>query len=176
VVFQPVTRTGRHREFDPLRRLTNSDVIELVAAQRPDWLRPADFVPVPCCFPTCRSITYLITDGENVVPIPRLLDVEDYLDYVANRVLPDVEIRAALERLWSASAFPGTQTSADRRCSADRFGRRCRYRRAARRGCLRRLMWSPQGGSMPGQTQCQRAAFGSGPGSPPVARTARRSR
>src|SRR5262249_60698075 len=46
------------------------------------------------------------------VPIPRLLNVEDYLDYVANRVLPDVEIRAALEGLWSASAFPGTQTSA----------------------------------------------------------------
>ena len=112
VVFQPVTHAGRHREFDPLRRLSNSDVIELIAAQCPDWLRPEDFVPVPCCFPTCRSISYLITDGENAVPIPRLLNVEDYLDYVANRVLPDVEIRAALERLWSASAFPGTQTSA----------------------------------------------------------------
>jgi 7,8-dihydro-6-hydroxymethylpterin dimethyltransferase len=112
VVFQPVTHAGRHREFDPLHRRTNADVIELVAAQCSEWLRPADLVPVPCCFPTCRSITYVITDGENAVPIPRLLDVEDYLDYVTNRVLPEVGIRVALERLWSASAFPGTQTSA----------------------------------------------------------------
>jgi 7,8-dihydro-6-hydroxymethylpterin dimethyltransferase len=111
VVFQPVTHAGRHVEFDPMHRLTNSDVIELIAAQCPDWLRPTDFVPVPCCFPTCRSITYLISDGDTVVPIPRLVDVDDYLDYLSNRVLPDAAIRAALEKLWSASAFPGTQTS-----------------------------------------------------------------
>jgi len=112
VVFQPVTHSGRHVEFDPLRRLTNSDVIEAIAAQCPDWLRADDFVPVPCCFPTCRSITYLIVQDGAVVPIPRLLDVEDYLDYVTNRVLPDAGVRAALEELWSASAFPGTATSA----------------------------------------------------------------
>jgi uncharacterized radical SAM superfamily Fe-S cluster-containing enzyme len=111
VVFQPVTHSGRHVEFDPLRRLTNSDVIEAIAEQCPDWLRADDFVPVPCCFPTCRSITYLIAHGGAVVPIPRLLDVEDYLDYLSNRVLPDAGLRAALEKLWSASAFPGTATS-----------------------------------------------------------------
>jgi uncharacterized radical SAM superfamily Fe-S cluster-containing enzyme len=111
VVFQPVTHAGRHLAFDPLRRLTNSDVIELIAAQCPEWLRPADFVPVPCCFPTCRSITYLISDGDAVVPIPRLVDVDEYLDYVTNRVLPDAAVQAALEKLWSASAFPGTQTA-----------------------------------------------------------------
>ena len=111
-VFQPVTHSGRHVEFDPLRRLTNSDVIEAIAAQCPDWLRADDFVPVPCCFPTCRSISYLIVQDGAVVPIPRLLDVEDYLDYVTNRVLPDAGVRAALEKLWSASAFPGTATSA----------------------------------------------------------------
>src|SRR5262249_19007763 len=49
--------------------------------------------------------------GDAVVPIPRLVDVEDYLDYLSNRVLPDAAVRAALEKLWSASAFPGTQTS-----------------------------------------------------------------
>ncbi len=43
-----------------------------------------------------------------VVPIPRLLNVEEYLDYVTNRVVPDFEIREALEKLWSASAFMGT--------------------------------------------------------------------
>jgi hypothetical protein len=95
VSFQPVTHSGRHVPFDPLTRLTNSDIIHLIAQQRPDWFRPSDFFPVPCCFPTCRSITYLLTEGTpgapdfGLVPIPRLLDVADHLDYVANRVVPD---------------------------------------------------------------------------------------
>jgi len=113
VAFQPVTHAGRHLEFDPLTRLTNPDVIHGIAAQLPEWLRADDFFPVPCCSPTCRSVTYLITDGHNVVPIPRLLNVEDYLDYVSNRVVPDYEIRTALEKLWSASAFIGTDTTTE---------------------------------------------------------------
>jgi uncharacterized radical SAM superfamily Fe-S cluster-containing enzyme len=113
VAFQPVTHAGRHVRFDPLTRMTNADVIHGIAAQLPQWFRDDDFFPVPCCFPTCRSVTYLLTDGENVVPIPRLLDVEEYLDYVSNRVIPDLAIREALEKLWSASAFMGSETAAD---------------------------------------------------------------
>ena len=126
VAFQPVTHSGRHVEFDPLTRLTNSDVIGLIAAQRPGWFRADDFFPVPCCFPTCRSITYLLTEGTpggpdfGVVPIPRLIQVEDYLDYVSNRVVPDYAVREALEKLWSASAFMGTGTTEEKlRLAAD---------------------------------------------------------
>ncbi|WP_306362921.1 radical SAM protein [Nocardia sp. CC227C] len=117
VAFQPVTHAGRHIEFDPLQRMTNPDVVNAIAEQLPRWFTPADFFPVPCCFPTCRSITYLITDGTpgdfdyTVVPLPRLLAVEDYLDYVSNRVVPDYEIREALEKLWSASASVGTPST-----------------------------------------------------------------
>jgi uncharacterized radical SAM superfamily Fe-S cluster-containing enzyme len=111
VVLQPVTHAGRHLEFDPLQRLTNSDVIQAIANQLPQWLRADDFFPVPCCFPTCRSITYLLADGDDIVPVTRLVQLEDYLDYVTNRALPDTGIRAALEKLWSASAFPGTDTT-----------------------------------------------------------------
>jgi uncharacterized radical SAM superfamily Fe-S cluster-containing enzyme len=119
VSFQPVTHSGRHVPFDPLNRLTNSDIIHLIAEQRPDWFRPSDFFPVPCCFPTCRSITYLLCEGTpgepdfGLVPIPRLLNVADHLDYVANRVVPDHAIREALEKLWSASAFMGTDTTSE---------------------------------------------------------------
>ncbi|MGB6162221.1 MAG: hypothetical protein WCF33_24875 [Pseudonocardiaceae bacterium] len=93
------------------RALTNSHVIDLVTAQRQDWFREDDFFPVPGCFPTYRSITYLLTQGTpgrpdfGVVPIPRLIQVEGYLDYVSNRVVPDYAVREALEKLWSASAF-----------------------------------------------------------------------
>lgn len=118
VALQPVTHSGRHVQFDPLTRLTNSDVIHAIAEQLPDWFRASDFFPVPCCFPSCRSITYLLSetaeDGSTtVVPIPRLLEVEDYLDYVTNRVIPDLSVRAALEKLWSASAFMGTATTTE---------------------------------------------------------------
>jgi uncharacterized radical SAM superfamily Fe-S cluster-containing enzyme len=124
VSFQPVTHSGRHVKFDPLTRLTNSDIIHGIAAQRPDWFRASDFFPVPCCFPTCRSITYLLTEGTpgcpdfGLVPIPRLLNVADYLDYVSNRVIPDDAIREALEKLWSASAFMGTDTTQEKLAAA----------------------------------------------------------
>ncbi|WP_307857301.1 radical SAM protein [Mycobacterium sp. SM1] len=113
VVFQPVTHAGRHTPFDPLTRLTNSDIIHGITAALPEWFRASDFFPVPCCFPSCRSITYLLTDGDHVVPIPRLLDIEDYLDYVSNRVIPDLAIRDALERLWSASAVLGSEPTTE---------------------------------------------------------------
>jgi uncharacterized radical SAM superfamily Fe-S cluster-containing enzyme len=117
VAFQPVTHSGRHPGFDAMNRVTNADVIHAVADQLPEWFRVSDFVPVPCCFPTCRSITYALVDGDTVIPVTRLLDVEDYLDYVTNRVLPDATIRQSLEKLWSASAFAGsagTDTHLDR--------------------------------------------------------------
>jgi uncharacterized radical SAM superfamily Fe-S cluster-containing enzyme len=115
VFFQPVTHSGRFRaDADPLEKLTNSDVIETIAEQLPEWFRADDFVPVPCCSPSCRSATFVLYDGEDVVPLTRLVDVEDYLDYVTNRALPDLQIREALEGLWSAKAAGGSAPVAER--------------------------------------------------------------
>ena len=118
VVFQPVTNAGRMTSFDPLQRLTNPDVIKALVAQCGDWFRLSDFFPVPCCFPTCRSVTYLLADDEDVVPIPRLLPMDTYLDYLSNRALPDPSVRAALEGLWSASAIPGSDSMIERLTTA----------------------------------------------------------
>ncbi|MGH9028077.1 MAG: radical SAM protein [Acidimicrobiales bacterium] len=118
VAFQPVTHAGRTPSFDPRTRLTNADIIHGLVAQCPGWFEVSDFFPVPCCFPTCRSITYLLADEEDVLPIPRLLPMERSLDYVTNRVLPDPSLRAALEGLWSASAVPGTDAVLERLSSA----------------------------------------------------------
>jgi uncharacterized radical SAM superfamily Fe-S cluster-containing enzyme len=109
VVFQPVTHSGRHVVFDPLNRLTNADVIRLCVQQMPEWYRIEDFVPVPCCFPTCRSMSYALVDGDALVPFTRLLDVDHYLDYLSNRVTPHPELRHALERMFSSSATPGAE-------------------------------------------------------------------
>ena len=80
----------------------------------------SDFIPVPCCHPTCRSATYIYIDNGNITPLPRMLEVDEYLDYVSNRTMPDVspEILEALEGLWSASSVPGTATTAARFRSA----------------------------------------------------------
>ena len=92
VVFQPTTHSGRHLVFDPLERLTNADVMRLLAEQLPDWFRVSDFVPVPCCF-TCRSMCYALVDRDGLLPFARLLDVEEHLDYFSNRLMPDRALR-----------------------------------------------------------------------------------
>jgi 7,8-dihydro-6-hydroxymethylpterin dimethyltransferase len=115
VFFQPVTHSGRFRaDADPLDKLTNSDVIEAICEQLPEWFRDDDFVPVPCCSPTCRSATFALYDGSDLVPLPRLVDVEQYLDYVTNRAVPDLDVRKALEGLWSAKAAGGSAPVAER--------------------------------------------------------------
>ena len=111
VVFQPVTHAGRHVSFDPLERLTNPDIMKLLATQVPEWLRVSDFTPVPCCFPTCRSMCYAFVDEGALVPFARLIDLDDYLDYATNRVIPDLEVRHALEAMFSASATPGAEAA-----------------------------------------------------------------
>ena len=112
--FQPAFHSGRHGEHDPLQRLTIPDVIALIQEQTGGQFLKSDFVPVPCCFPTCNSVTYAYVDGEVVTPIPRLLNVNDYLDYVTNRAMPDLagDLKSALEGLWSSSAVPGTAKAA----------------------------------------------------------------
>jgi len=108
--FQPAFQSGRHVEHDPLQRITIPDVIRFIEAQTDGMFLKSDFVPVPCCFPTCNSVTYAYVDGDSILPLPRLLNVEDYLDYITNRVIPDLglELKTALEGLWSSSAVPGS--------------------------------------------------------------------
>jgi 7,8-dihydro-6-hydroxymethylpterin dimethyltransferase len=138
VFFQPVTHSGRFRpESDPLDKLTNSDVIDAICGQLPEWFRADDFVPVPCCSPTCRSATFALYDGEDLVPLPRLVEVEEYLDYVTNRAVPDPEVRLALEGLWSAKAAGGTEPAAERlECIACATAMPAELREVAARGFM----------------------------------------
>jgi uncharacterized radical SAM superfamily Fe-S cluster-containing enzyme len=114
--FQPAFHSGRHVEHDPLQRITIPDVIRSIEAQTCGTFTINDFVPVPCCFPTCNSVTYAYVDGDSILPLPRLLNVDDYLDYITNRVLPDLglELKTALEGLWSSSAVPGSDQVAQK--------------------------------------------------------------
>ena len=116
VVFQPVTHVGRHIPFNPLERVTIPDVIHGIIEQTQQRFVLEDFVPVPCCFPTCQVNSYVFVDGDKVMPLPRMLDVEQYLDYITNCALPKplnaADVQQALEGLWSASAVAGTEKTA----------------------------------------------------------------
>ena len=117
VVFQPVTHIGRHMDFDPMERVTIRDVIHGIVDQSDGRFVLEDFVPVPCCFPTRQVNSYGFVDGDKTVPLPRMLDIDQYLDYITNRTLPkstnSADVQKALESLWSASAVAGTEETAD---------------------------------------------------------------
>ncbi|MDQ6944459.1 MAG: radical SAM protein, partial [Candidatus Eremiobacteraeota bacterium] len=113
--FQPAFHAGRYMQHDPMQRITIPDVLKLIEEQTHKQFVTSDFVPVPCCFPTCNSVAYAFIDGEQVTPLARVVNVYEYLDYITNRVMPDfsLEIKRALEGLWSSSSVAGSQKSAE---------------------------------------------------------------
>lgn len=110
ITFQPAFHAGRHKDHDPLRRMTIPDIVRLIENQTDGKFIASDFVPVPCCFPTCNAVTYAFVENDKVIPLPRLIKVDEYLDYITNRIMPDFnrEVRAALEGLWSSSSVAGS--------------------------------------------------------------------
>jgi uncharacterized radical SAM superfamily Fe-S cluster-containing enzyme len=101
-----------------MKRMTIPEIVRLIEAQTAGKFVASDFVPVPCCFPTCNSVTYAFVEAGNVTPLPRIVDVGEYLDYITNRIVPDFsrEVRTALEGLWSSSSVAGSD-AADRRAA-----------------------------------------------------------
>jgi uncharacterized radical SAM superfamily Fe-S cluster-containing enzyme len=114
--YQPMTFAGRCLNCrDPLNRITLPDVLHALEAQTEGLFRVSDFLPVPCPHPTCSACTYAFLDGDQVIPIPRILNVDDYLDFIANRALPDLvaEVQPALESLWSMAAVIGSDKTTE---------------------------------------------------------------
>jgi uncharacterized radical SAM superfamily Fe-S cluster-containing enzyme len=120
--YQPVTFTGRClSDIDPLQRTTVPDVIHALETQTDGLFRVGDFRPVPCPYPTCSACTYALVHEGQVIPIPRILNVDDYLDYATNRSVPDIslELQSRLEDLWSMAALIGSdRTGAALACVA----------------------------------------------------------
>ena len=121
VTYQPVTFNGRCVNVDPLHRITLADVLQTLEGQTEGLFRVNDFIPVPCPHPDCSACTYAFVDGEQVIPLPRIVNVDDYLDFVTNRTVPDMseEMQQALEALWSmAATMGGDKTTGDLSCVA----------------------------------------------------------
>ena len=104
VSYQPVTFAGRClSQQDPLNRITVPDVLHALEAQTEGLFRVSDFRPVPCPYPTCSACTYAVVHDGIVIPIPRIVDVDDYQRLVTNRavLMPDLsdELQPAIEAL-----------------------------------------------------------------------------
>ncbi|MBW2276635.1 MAG: radical SAM protein [Deltaproteobacteria bacterium] len=123
--FQPATFSGRFglsqlpEANDPTDRLTLDRLVQLACAQSRFDLVPDDFFPVPCPDPACSLVTYIHRRDDEVRPIPRLVDVEDYLDYIKNVSVAQItdKIKEALEGLFSISAVPGPETTEKFSCA-----------------------------------------------------------
>lgn len=110
ISFQSAFHAQRYIPADPLKRITAPDILKAIEAQTYGLLRVDDFVPIPCCAPTCGVATYAMLTEERVIPIPRLVPVSAYLDYITNRSMPDLDgdLLSLLERLWSSGAKVGS--------------------------------------------------------------------
>lgn len=121
VNFQPVFIEGRsYNGYNPLKHITLTDIFKLAEEQTNGLLLKSDFVPVPCPFPTCSGLTYVFTDEEQSIPITRLIDVEDYLDFFKNRTMLHLseDIFNALKSLFSFSVDGGSMEMVQDFCTA----------------------------------------------------------
>jgi uncharacterized radical SAM superfamily Fe-S cluster-containing enzyme len=90
IVFQPTFYSGRHPDIDPMNVVTLPEVIKCITEKSMHGLKDSDFVPTPCCFPTCNSSCYLYVDDKEVKPLARIVNIEEYIDHFTNRSVADL--------------------------------------------------------------------------------------
>lgn len=121
VSFQPTTYCNRHPDYDPMDIITIPEVIEEIEKQTNKRLLKSDFYPIPCPYPSCSFISYVfIKSNKELSTLPRIIDIDDYLDFFTNKIMPDFNkvIQNAVNSLYSTSAVPGTEKIARAYCEA----------------------------------------------------------
>jgi uncharacterized radical SAM superfamily Fe-S cluster-containing enzyme/prolipoprotein diacylglyceryltransferase len=88
ITFQPATWSGRfNRSIDVVDRVTLADVVRFLVEQTDGLLEEDDFKPLPCSNPNCCSFTVIARPGGGpVLPLTRVVDYEDHLGRLADRV------------------------------------------------------------------------------------------
>ncbi len=115
LMVQPISHSPRAlKEFpsDPLDVLTTPDVVRLLAEGSGGVLEKADFTPLPCSHPSCFTLTYLLkTQGGKLIPLPRIIEQDIYLDTIKNQALLNTDtdtlarVKDSLYTLWSSSGM-----------------------------------------------------------------------
>jgi len=112
LMLQPAAYTGyggaHFAPHDPLDIITIPDVVRCIEEQTDGLLRRSDFLPLPCSHPGCFGLTYMLKTDKGFVPFPRFVELEHYLEAIANRgtLRPDEDfdgmIHRVINQLWSA--------------------------------------------------------------------------
>lgn len=114
LMFQPAAYTGyggaHFGPHDPMNVITIPDVVRCMEEQTGGLLKKSDFLPLPCSHPGCFGLTYLLKTDEGFVPFPRFIELEKYLQIIANRgtIRPDEgfesTLKATIDQLWTSNA------------------------------------------------------------------------
>lgn len=114
IVFQPTFYAGRHPDFDPMDVVTLPEVVKNICTQSKSLFENNDFMPIPCCYPTCSSACYVYANGDKIMPLARAVNLEDYIDFFQNKSIADFEkIRKSLQSL---SSFDCCSNSSNSNC------------------------------------------------------------
>lgn len=93
---------GRLMKFDPMDRITGTDLLRSIEAQSDGLLKVSDFMPMAHPHPNCVSITYVLTllDG-STVPFLRFADPDIYEAAVKNAFIakPDERHEVLLKEM-----------------------------------------------------------------------------
>ena len=94
-------RGGSTVRFDPMDRITGTDLIHAIEAQTGGLLRRSDFLPMPHPHPLCVAVAYLLRleDG-SYLPFARIADPQLYREAIAGQFIaaPDERHEALLRR------------------------------------------------------------------------------
>ena len=114
LMFQPVAYTGAggssFEPHDPMNIITIPDIVREIEKQTGGQLKTADFLPLPCSSPSCFALTYLLIGDDSFTPFTRFIELDRYLDAVANigTIRADEEfedtLRDTINDMWTSAA------------------------------------------------------------------------
>ena len=112
IMFQPIVFTNPKIKYDISKVITIPDIAKEIAAGSKGLIRETDIINLPCSHPSCFALTYLLKlDNKEYVPIPRIVDVNEYLDLIKNKTMPGLEsdsygkIKEYIYSIWSSSGI-----------------------------------------------------------------------
>lgn len=99
---------GSNVPFDPMDRVTGTDLVRNICEQAPEVVRPEEFMPMPHPHPQCVAVTYVLRLGDgSFVPLSRFVDHDLLRASMLNQFVarPDARheemLREAVDRLWT---------------------------------------------------------------------------
>jgi uncharacterized radical SAM superfamily Fe-S cluster-containing enzyme len=122
VNFQPSTQIGRYQLDTPEnKRITIPEILNEIEKQTSGLLKKDSFINIPCPFPTCSACAYIYKAEDRSIVLTELFNVEEYMDQVVNRTLPDLklvsDLNKALDALLSMSSVMGSEKTESAICT-----------------------------------------------------------